>query len=150
MPSGTSGAERQAIKFLFLDRFLEDLQAFRRRRREYIICADWNICHKEIDLENWRSNQKNSGFLPEERAWVDALLNEYGWSEAFRLVNPHPKHYTWWANRGRAREKNVGWRLDYQLVSPGLRTRVQGAVIHRELNFSDHAPLSMDYDISLD
>ncbi len=147
MPSGSSSAERQAAKFEFMDRFTEVLKSLRRKRREYIICGDWNIAHKQVDLKNWRSNQKNSGFLPEERAWMDWLYGEAGYVDAFRVVNQEPEQYTWWSNRGRAWEKNVGWRIDYQVVTPGLKDVVRAAQIYKEQRFSDHAPLIMDYDI---
>ncbi len=102
-----------------------------------------------MDLKNWRANQKNSGFLPEERAWMDKLFNEMGFVDAFRTVNQEADQYTWWSNRGRAREKNVGWRIDYQVITPGLKPTVKSAKIYTEQQFSDHAPLMMDYDIIL-
>ena len=152
MPSGAASQERQEVKFAFMQRLKEDLhklyKGHRRQRREYIICADWNICHREIDLENWRANRDRSGFLPAERAWLDHLYEEVGWVDSFRIAEPGAKQYTWWSNRGRARENNVGWRLDYQLVTPRLSRCVQGAHIYREQVFSDHAPLIMDYDIA--
>lgn len=144
-PSGSAGPHRQASKFRFLDAFLPYLQSLRRRRRDYVLCGDFNIAHRPIDLENWRSNQKNSGFLPEERAWLDRLFDELGWVDAFREVEPGPRQYTWWSNRGRAWEKNVGWRIDYQVVSPGLAGKVRRARIYKDRRFSDHAPLIMDY-----
>lgn len=147
MPSGTSGEERLAFKLDFMERLKPLLRAYRRKRREYVLCADWNIAHKPIDLKNWRSNQKNSGFLPEERAWLDWLYDECGFVDSFRVVCDEPEQYTWWSNRGRAREKNVGWRLDYQVITPGLVDRVKGASIYTGEKFSDHAPLIMDYDI---
>ena len=147
MPSGSSGEAAQAKKYAFMDRFLPYLESLRRKRREFIICADWNICHREIDLKNWKANQKNSGFLPEERAWLDDLLTRVGFVDAFRVVNQQPEQYTWWSNRGQAWAKNVGWRLDYQLVTPGLADKIQGASIYTAERFSDHAPLIMDYAI---
>lgn len=147
--SGTSGEARQAIKFDFMDRFMPYLKSLRETGDEYIICGDWNIAHKPIDLKNWKSNQKNSGFLPEERAWMDELFGEAGFVDAFREVNQQEGEYTWWSFRGRAWEKNVGWRLDYQVITPNLREQVQQAEIYRETRFSDHAPLIMDYDYSL-
>lgn len=144
-PSGSSSERRQAFKFRFLEEFMPVLRRMRRKRREYIICGDWNIAHKPIDLRNWRANQKNSGFLPEERAWLDQLFGPVGFIDAFRLVNPLPDQYTWWSNRGRARENNVGWRIDYQVITPGLRDRVLSARIYKDKRFSDHAPLIMDY-----
>ena len=146
MPSGSSGEERQAIKFALMERLMPHLEALRRKKREFIICADWNICHREIDLKNWRGNRKNSGFLPEERAWLDDLFGPVGYVDAFRVVNPHADQYTWWSNRGRARENNVGWRLDYMAVTPGLQPKVRAESVYRDERFSDHAPLTMDFD----
>ncbi len=146
MPSGTSGDQRQTVKYQCMDRFMEHLRRLRRKRREFILCGDWNIAHKQIDLKNWRSNQKNSGFLPEERAWMDRLFGEAGFVDAFRVVNDAPDQYTWWSNRGRARENNVGWRIDYQVVTPGLADKVRAASVYRRSWFSDHAPLTIDYD----
>ena len=146
MPSGSSSEAAQQKKFLFMDAFYAHLQALRRKRREFIICADWNICHKEIDLKNWRANRKNSGFLPEERAWLDRVYEELGYLDSFRLVNQEPEQYTWWSNRGQAWAKNVGWRLDYQMITPGLRDHVQAGSIYREQRFSDHAPHTMLFD----
>ena len=114
--------------------------------RDYVLCGDWNIAHKNIDLKNWKSNQKNSGFLPEERAWLDTLFDEVGWVDAFRVVNQEPDQYTWWSNRGQAWAKNVGWRIDYQMVTPSLKHRIQSTAIYRDERFSDHAPLTIDYD----
>jgi exodeoxyribonuclease III len=145
LPSGSSGPERQASKFRFLDAFMPHLRKLRRSKREYILCGDWNIAHRQIDLKNWRSNQKNSGFLPEERAWMDELLGRERYIDAFRALEPGPDHYTWWSNRGAAYAKNVGWRIDYQILSPGLAGTPRKAHIHKEPRFSDHAPLIMDY-----
>jgi len=147
MPSGTSSGERLAFKLDFMERLKPLLRSYRRRRREFILCADWNIAHKPIDLKNWRANQKNSGFLPEERAWLDWLYDECGFVDAFRVVCEEPEQYTWWSNRGRAREKNVGWRLDYQVITPGLVDRVRHASIYTDEKFSDHAPLTMEYAV---
>ena len=130
-----------------MDAFLEHLRGLRRKRREFIICADWNICHKEIDLKNWKANQKNSGFLPEERAWLDTLYDEVGYIDSFRLVNQERDQYTWWSNRGQAWDKNVGWRLDYQVIPPALADKVLAAAIYKDQRFSDHSPLTMDYDL---
>ena len=146
LPSGSSGDERQAAKYRCLDSFTEHLKKLHRRRSEYIICGDWNIAHKEIDLKNWKSNQKNSGFLPEERAWMDKVFGEYRYTDAFRTIEQKPDQYTWWSNRGRAWDNNVGWRLDYQVVTPGLKDKVRNTDIYKEQRFSDHAPLIMDYD----
>jgi exodeoxyribonuclease-3 len=144
-PSGSSSDERQDFKFKFLDQFMPYLHLLRRKRRQYVVCGDWNIAHKKIDLKNWRGNQKNSGFLPQERAWMDELFGTADFIDAFRVVNREPEQYTWWSNRGRAWENNVGWRIDYQVITPGLRDRVVAARIYKARRFSDHAPLIMDY-----
>ncbi|MGF1548670.1 MAG: exodeoxyribonuclease III [Thiotrichales bacterium] len=146
VPSGSSGPERQASKDRFLDFFLPYLEQLRQQPRAYVICGDWNIAHRPIDLKNWKSNQKNSGFLPHERAWLDRLFDELGYVDAFREINQAPDQYTWWSNRGQARAKNVGWRIDYQILSPALRGTVRAASIYTAQRFSDHAPLIMDYD----
>ncbi len=148
LPSGSSSEERQAAKFRFLDVFMPHLRKLRRRRSEYILCGDWNIAHKKIDLKNWRGNQKNSGFLPEERQWMDQLLTGERFVDAFRVVNQEPEQYTWWSNRGQAWAKNVGWRIDYQVVTPGLKDKVLSTDIYKDDRFSDHAPLTIDYDWS--
>ncbi len=132
-----------------MDVFLPKLVALRKEKREFIICGDWNIAHKEIDLKNWRSNQKNSGFLPEERAWLTKLFDELGWIDVFRTLNQQPEQYTWWSNRGQARAKNVGWRLDYQIATPGIAAKAKSASIYTGERFSDHAPLTIDYDFEL-
>ena len=146
LPSGSSSEERQRAKFRFLKEFMPYLKALKRKRRDYVLCGDWNIAHKEIDLKNWRSNQKNSGFLPEERAWLDQLFGEVGYVDGFREINQLADQYTWWSNRGQAWSKNVGWRIDYQILSPGLKGSVSAASIYKKQRFSDHAPLVMDYD----
>jgi exodeoxyribonuclease-3 len=146
LPSGSSSEEGLAKKYRFMDAFFEHLKGLRRKRREFVICADWNICHQQIDLRNWRSNQKNSGFLPAERAWLDRVYDELKYIDSFRLVNQEPDQYTWWSNRGQAWANNVGWRLDYQMITPGLKDHVQAASIYREERFSDHAPHIMEFD----
>ncbi len=147
MPSGSSSDERQQRKIAFMDRILPHFKSLRRKHREFIICADWNICHREIDLKNWKPNQKNSGFLPEERAWLDQLFDQLGYVDAFRVINQQPEQYTWWSNRGQAWAKNVGWRLDYHLITPGLVEAIESAEIYKEQRFSDHAPFIMSYNI---
>lgn len=147
MPSGTTGDFRQKIKYEFLDKYAAHLQNLKNNAHEIIICGDWNIAHKEIDLKNWRGNRKHSGFLPEERAWMDALFGELEFVDAFRAINQEPDQYTWWSNRGRAWDKNVGWRIDYQIVTKGLKPTVKSASIYKAQRFSDHAPLTMEYDI---
>ena len=149
LPSGSSSEERQIIKFDFLDRFISILKKMRRQKREYIICGDWNIAHKKIDIKNWKGNQKNSGFLPEERSWMDNLFNKLGMVDSFRVVNQEAEQYTWWSNRGQAWAKNVGWRIDYQIVTPGLKDKIRTASIYKDKRFSDHAPLIIDYDLKL-
>src|SRR5512134_3286275 len=147
LPSGSSGEDRQRAKFRLVREFMPYLRAIRRKRRDYILCGDWNIAHKEIDLRNWRSNRKNSGFLPEERAWLDELFGDVRYVDAFREVNQDPDHYTWWSNRGQAWAKNVGWRIDYQVLSPGLKGSVRHVEIFKAQRFSDHAPLTVTYDL---
>jgi exodeoxyribonuclease III len=147
MPSGSAGPHRQASKFRFLKDFVLHLKKLKDRKQELILCGDWNIAHKEIDLRNWRSNQKNSGFLPKERAWLDELFDEVRYVDAFRERNTDPDQYTWWSNRGQAWAKNVGWRIDYQVLSPRLKGSVRAVDIHKAQRFSDHAPLTIDYDL---
>jgi len=149
LPSGSSSEERQQAKFDFMERFMPVLKAMREDGREYVICGDWNIAHKPIDLKNWRSNQKNSGFLPEERAWLDQLLDGVGFVDAFRVLNQETEQYTWWSNRGQAWAKNVGWRIDYQIITPGLKKHLVRTSIYKDQRFSDHAPLTIDYDLAL-
>jgi exodeoxyribonuclease-3 len=132
-----------------MERYAEWLKAQRRKQRDYIICGDFNIVHKEIDIRNWKSNQKNSGCLPDERAWLDRLFGPLGWVDAFRVVDPRAEQYTWWSNRGQAWANNVGWRIDYQVITPGLQDKVSGASIYTAHRFSDHAPLLIDYDYPL-
>lgn len=148
MPSGSSAAERQQIKFDFMDHYRRVLEKQIKMKRDFIICGDWNIVHKEIDIKNFKANQKNSGCLPEERAWLDDVFVQLGFVDAFREVNQKPDQYTWWSNRGRAWDNNVGWRIDYQVVSPRLANCVQKASIYKKQRFSDHAPLIIDYDYS--
>lgn len=145
LPSGSSGEERQAMKFKFMAAFLPHLVQLRDSRREVIICGDWNIAHKEIDLKNWRGNRKNSGFLPEERAWLTQVFDEAGFVDVFRKLHPELEAYTWWSNRGQAWAKNVGWRIDYQIATPEIAQTARAASIYKEQRFSDHAPLTIDY-----
>ena len=149
LPSGSAGPERQARKMVFLEHYMKHMRKARKNGRNYIICGDWNICHKEIDLKNWRANQKNSGFLPEERAWLDELYDDVGYVDAFRLVNKEAEQYSWWSMRGGARAKNVGWRLDYQVITPDLAGKVVSAEIYTDENFSDHAPVTLGYKVKL-
>jgi exodeoxyribonuclease-3 len=149
LPSGSSGETRQQAKFRFLTLFMPLLRQLRDNGRDYVLCGDWNIAHKAIDLKNWRGNQKNSGFLPEERAWMDQLFGEAGYIDAFRAVNEQAEQYTWWSNRGQAWAKNVGWRIDYQVVTPRLKDSIRAVHIYKDTRFSDHAPLIIDYDLEL-
>ena len=147
-PSGSSGEERQQAKFRFLALMAPHLTRL-KAEREFILVGDINIAHKEIDLKNWRSNQKNSGFLPEERAWMTSALDDIGLVDVFRTLNPKPEQYTWWSNRGQAWAKNVGWRIDYHLATPGIAAKAVREHIYLEQRFSDHAPLVIDYDFTL-
>ena len=149
LPSGSAGPHRQESKFRFMEHFFPVLKKLRDEGREYILCGDWNIAHKEIDLKNWKSNQKNSGFLPEERAWLTQVFDELGWVDVFRTLNDKPDQYTWWSNRGQAYVKNVGWRIDYQIATPGIAKKAEKERIYKDKRFSDHAPLTIDYDYTL-
>ncbi|SDY74990.1 exodeoxyribonuclease III [Nitrosomonas sp. Nm58] len=146
LPSGSSGEHRQAIKFFFMERFFPILQALAHSGREIILCGDWNIAHKEIDLKNWRANQKHSGFLPEERAWLTTVFEELKFIDVFRKIDQSPEQYTWWSNRGQAWAKNVGWRIDYQIATPSIADKATSVSIYKQERFSDHAPLIIDYD----
>lgn len=149
LPSGSSGPHRQESKYRFMKQFLPILKRLRQDGRDYVLCGDWNIAHKEIDLKNWRSNQKNSGFLPEERAWLTTLFDELGWVDVFRALNAKPEQYTWWSNRGQAYAKNVGWRIDYQIATTGIARKAEKQSIYKGKRFSDHAPLIIDYAYEL-
>lgn len=154
-PSGSSGDERQQYKFRIMEWFKPILDAWLASGRDYVVCGDWNIVRSERDIKNWKSNQKNSGCLPAERAWLNGMIAdasgddtpapEQGWLDSFRVLKPEAIEYTWWSNRGRARENNVGWRIDYQLITPSLRDRVQASSVYRDERFSDHAPYTVDY-----
>lgn len=149
LPSGTSGEVRQTFKYRCMDHLLPRMREMVADDREYLLCGDFNIAHREIDLRNWRSNRKNSGFLPDERAWLDTLYDEVGMVDAFRTVDPAPDRYTWWSNRGQAWANNVGWRLDLQIATPGVAATARRASIYTDERFSDHAPLVMDYDFAV-
>ncbi|HCE10211.1 MAG TPA: exodeoxyribonuclease III [Oxalobacteraceae bacterium] len=144
-PSGSSSEERQQAKFRFMEVFLPHLAALRAGGREVVICGDWNIAHKEIDLKNWRSNQKNSGFLPEERTWLSRVFDEIELVDVFRRVDTRAEQYTWWSNRGQAWAKNVGWRIDYHVATAGIAATAQKVSIYKDERFSDHAPLTIEY-----
>ncbi len=145
-PSGSSGDLRQEAKFRFMDIFDKKLLNANKHGRNYIFCGDWNIAHKEIDLKNWKGNRKNSGFLPRERAWLDRVFGKLAYTDAFRAVEKREGQYTWWSNRGNAYANNVGWRIDYQVVSKALKDKVTNAKIYTAKRFSDHAPLIIDYN----
>lgn len=149
-PSGSSGEDRQQAKFRYLAEFYPHLVAL-KAAREFILCGDVNIAHKEQDLKNWRSNQKNSGFTPEERAWMTKLLDEAGLIDVYRQLQPTATDtaYTWWSNRGQAYANNVGWRLDYHLATPGIAAKARRESIYLDQRFSDHAPVIIDYDFKL-
>jgi len=147
-PSGSSGEERQGAKYRFLARIYPHLVKL-KAEREFILVGDVNIAHQEIDLKNWKSNQKNSGFLPDERAWLTTLLNQAGLVDVFRTLNQKPEQYTWWSQRGQAWAKNVGWRLDYHLATPGIAAKATREQILLDPRFSDHAPVLIDYDFKL-
>ena len=144
-PSGSSSEERQVAKFRFMKAFMLHLIELKASGREMVICGDWNIAHKEIDLKNWKGNLKNSGFLPEERAWLSDVFDKVGFVDAFRCVDQRPDQYTWWSNRGQAWAKNVGWRIDYQITTPNMAAKAKTVAIYKDQRFSDHAPLTMEY-----
>ena len=146
MPSGSSGDIRQEFKIRMMDIMLPHLLKLKRRRRQTIVCGDWNIAHTKADIRNWRGNQKNSGFLPEEREWLTQLFDKHGFVDAFRALPQKEHEYTWWSNRGQAYANNTGWRIDYQITTPGLASAVKKASVYRDQRFSDHAPLSVTYD----
>ncbi len=149
-PSGSSGEERQQAKFRFLDRIYPHLQQL-KKEREFILMGDVNIAHKEMDLKNWKGNLKNSGFLPEERAWMTQLLDEAGLVDVYRRLQPDATEaaYTWWSNRGQAYAKNVGWRIDYHLATPALAETARRVSIYKDVKFSDHAPLTVEYELPI-
>lgn len=146
LPSGSSSEERQQVKFGFMARFMPHLRELAASGREVILCGDWNIAHKEIDLKNWKGNLKNSGFLPEERAWLTQLFDEVGFVDVWRQLYPEAPGYTWWSNRGQAYAKDVGWRIDYHITTPGIAAKALQSSIYKDEKFSDHAPLTVDYD----
>lgn len=149
VPSGSSSEERQMAKYRFMDSFLPHLLQLKASGREIVLCGDVNIAHKEIDIKNWKGNLKNSGFLPEERAWIGELFDVHGYVDVFRKLDPRPEQYTWWSNRGQAYAKNVGWRIDYHLATPKIADTARLCSIYRDEKFSDHAPLSIDYEFGL-
>ena len=149
-PSGSSGPERQEAKYRFLAVMYPHLMAL-KQERDFVLCGDVNIAHQQADLKNWKSNQKNSGFLPEERAWMTQLTTEGGLVDVYRRLQPDTTDacYTWWSNRGQAYAKNVGWRLDYHLATPALAQSARSVEIYKGEKFSDHAPITIEYAFSL-
>ncbi|MGN6513421.1 MAG: exodeoxyribonuclease III [Lysobacteraceae bacterium] len=146
IPSGSSGELRQGFKFEVMDWLRPILERWRTSGRDYVLCGDWNIVRSELDIRNWKSNQKNSGCLPAERDWLNGLCAAPdGWVDTYRALHPAGQDYTWWSNRGAARAKNVGWRIDYQLATPSLRDTLRACSISPAPRFSDHAPYSVDY-----
>ena len=151
MPSGSSSPERQEAKFRYLEAFMPHLIALKRSGREIVLCGDVNIAHHELDLKNWKGNLKNSGFLPEERAWLTRLFGEIGYVDVYRKLEPDTTDacYTWWSQRGQAYAKNVGWRIDYQIATAQIAASAKTTSIYKQERFSDHAPLVVDYDWSI-
>ena len=151
MPSGSSSHERQEAKYRYLDSFLPHLVNLKKLGREIVLCGDVNIAHQEIDLKNWKGNLKNSGFLPEERAWLTNLFSRVGYVDVYRQLEPDTTEtcYTWWSNRGQAYAKNVGWRIDYHITTPGIAATAKKTAVYKDEKFSDHAPLIVDYDWKL-
>ena len=149
LPSGSAKEERQEVKYRGMDFFLPKMKALRDDGRDFVICGDWNIAHKNEDIKNWKGNKKNSGFLPEERAWLDTLFDDEGFVDAFRELEQEEHEYTWWSNRGQAWANNTGWRIDYHILSPSLKGTVEATAVYRDERFSDHAPLTIDYNYEI-
>jgi exodeoxyribonuclease-3 len=147
LPSGSAKEERQQVKYRCMDFFMQKMLTMKASGRDYILCGDWNIAHKEADIKNWKGNKKNSGFLPKERAWLDTLFNEVGFIDAFREIDQAEHTYTWWSYRGQAYANNTGWRIDYQILSPSLKGTVLRSSVYKNERFSDHAPLIIDYNM---
>lgn len=147
VPSGTSGPARQAVKYSFLDRFIAQLAALKNAGMPTIVCGDYNIAHRDIDVFDPKACASTTGFLPDERRWFDDVIERVGWVDAFRAINTDTKQFSWWSNFAGAFERNLGWRIDYQLVTPELSPLVRSASIYRDERFSDHAPVTIDYDL---
>ena len=151
IPSGSSGELRQGFKFEVMQWLEPILQQWLKSGRDYVLCGDWNIVRSRLDIKNWTSNQKNSGCLPQERDWLNAVCRDAGpdesrgWVDAYRHLHVEGQDYTWWSNRGAARANNVGWRIDYQFVTPSLQDKLKACAIHPSPRFSDHAPFAVDY-----
>jgi exodeoxyribonuclease III len=142
-PSGSSGDERQDVKFRFLDFFDKFIVELKKTHPNLVICGDYNICHQDIDIHNPKSNKNSSGFLPEEREWIGKFIDS-GFTDAFRILNPEPHQYTWWSLRFGAKQKNLGWRIDYQMVSTPIAGRIVASSIQPQLTFSDHCPVIVE------
>ena len=149
LPSAVKGPEAQVRKYDFMERFLRKLAAMRKTRREFVICGDWNVAHREIDVKNWKKNMTTTGFLLPEREWLTRVFEEHGFVDVFRAVDPSPDRFTWWNQFGQAREKNLGWRIDYQVATPGVAKTAKKAKIFNDTWFSDHAPVVIDYDYKI-
>lgn len=147
VPSGAMGPSRQAVKEAFLELFGARLAQLSKDGRSYIICGDYNIAHREIDVYNPVRCSRISGFFPHERVWMENVLSAQGWVDAFRTVNAEPGQFSWWSNFQNAFERNNGWRIDYQLATPDLGETVRTAAIYRAERFSDHAPVTIEYDL---
>lgn len=145
MPRGENPQEKAE----FMTQFLEFLKKLRRKRREFIICGSWHIAHRTLDLANWEANQESIGFRPEERAWMDQVFGPLGFIDTFRELNRDEGHYTWWPHMNQPRIQQAGWRLDYQVVGPNLRRQIKHAWIDESAQFSEHAPLIVEYDLNL-
>ena len=146
MPSGTSGDERQAFKMQWLDDFQDYVNSLKKELPNLIICGAYNIAHEEIDIHNPKGNQKNSGFLPEERAWVSSFL-ESGFTDSYRSLHSEPDRYSWWTYRFNARKNNKGWRIDYQMVSDPLQNKISDADLREFVVHSDHCPTYLDINL---
>ncbi|GIV28698.1 MAG: exodeoxyribonuclease [Bacteroidia bacterium] len=142
-PSGSSGDERQAFKMQWLDYFLDYVNQIKRKQPNLILSGDYNICHKPIDIHSPEKHEHMSGFLPEERAWFDKYL-EYGYKDAFRVFNQLPHQYTWWSYRSGARHKNLGWRIDYHIVTQEMSKYLKGSKILSDVVHSDHCPVTVE------
>ena len=149
LPSGSAKEERQVYKYRMMDFFMEKMESMKESGRDVVICGDWNIAHKNEDIRNWKGNKKNSGFLPEERAWLDTLFDDVGFVDAFREIEQEEHSYTWWSNRGQAYANNTGWRIDYHILTPDMKGTVQKTEVYKEERFSDHAPLIIEYDYKI-